>query len=308
MVWRWSGANFGPTVDRINRATPIKIGNRLYAVAGQRRTVVCIDAATGETLWIWRMKNNPRWEASTRKNYGKGVAWAKVDGRDTIYVITPGYYMVALDAETGQPIPYFGLNGIVDLHLGLGFPVEPDTGTLAYGDITSSSPPIVVNGVIVVGNSHDRGYYPSQKENVPGHIRGYDVKTGTMLWRFHVVPKPGEFGHDTWEGDSWTYTGNVSAWAPLSADPERGLVYIPTDTPTNDYYGGERGGANLYGTSIIALDVATGKRAWHFQFVHHDVWNYDTPNAPKVADVRMADGRTVPMVVQTTKQDRKSVV
>ena len=301
-AWTWSANNFGPRAQYIYRATPIYVNGTLYTVAGERRTAVAIDPETGETLWMWRMRENPRWEASTRKNYGKGVAYANVDGRDTIFLITPGYYMVALDAETGQPVPHFGMNGIVDLHLGMGdYAVDADRGILSSGDITASSPPIVVNGTIVVGNSHDRGYYPDRKENVPGHIRGYDAKTGMMKWIFHVVPKPGEFGNDTWEDGSWEYTGNVSAWAPLSADPEKGLVFIPTDTPTNDYYGGERGGQNLYGTSLIALNAETGERVWHFQMVHHDIWNYDTPNAPKVLDVEV-DGETVPIVVQTTKQ------
>jgi quinoprotein glucose dehydrogenase len=284
--WRWWAANYGPEVDYIYRGTPIKVGDRLYTVAGSRRAVVSIDATTGETLWMWRMRDNPRWEASTRKNYGKGVAHARLDGRDVIYVITPGYYLAALDAETGQPIPYFGLNGIVDLHLGMGpYPVDPDRGILDSGDITASSPPIVVNGVVVVGNSHDRGYYPEKKENVPGHVRGYDARTGRMLWRFNVLPQPGEYGHDTWEDEAWTFTGNISAWAPLSADSERGLVFIPTDTPTNDYYGGHRPGGNLFGTSLIALDVETGRRVWHFQMVHHDVWNMDNPDAPHLVDI-----------------------
>ena len=302
VAWRWRAANYGPTPDFIYRATPIYVNGTLYTVAGQRRTVVAINPATGETLWMWRMKDNQRWQASTRKNYGKSVAYAEVEGRGIIYLVTPGYYMVALDAATGQPIPYFGINGIVDLHLGLGdYPVDADRGVLDSGDITSSAPPIVVNGVIVVGNSHDRGYYPSKKENIPGHIRGYDAKTGTMKWIFHVLPQPGEFGHETWEGDSSTYIGNISAWAPLSADSERGLVFIPTDTPSNDYYGGDRLGDNLYGTSLIALDVETGERAWHFQLVHHDVWNYDNPNAPKAVDITV-DGQRIPAIVQTTKQ------
>lgn len=302
IVWRWNATNYGPSVDYIYRATPLYVDGKLYTVAGQRRTVLCIEPATGETLWMWRMKDNPRWEASVRKTYGKGVAHAVVDGRDVIYVITPGYYLVALDAETGLPIPYFGLNGIVDLHLGLGdYAVHPDRGVLDHGDITSSSPPIVVNGVIVVGNSHTQGYRPKKKENIPGHVRGYDAKTGEMLWRFNVLPQPGEHGHDTWEGDSWKYTGNISSWAPLSADSENGLVFIPTDTPTNDYYGGDRLGDNLYGTSLIALDVKTGERKWHYQMVHHDIWNFDNPDAPHVLDVEI-DGETTPIVVQATKQ------
>jgi len=302
VVWRWSAGNFGPSVDHIYRATPLYVNGKMYTVAGQRRTAVCIDPGTGETLWMWREKDNPRWEASTRKNYGKGVAYAEVNGRGVIYLVTASYYLVALDAETGHPLPYFGMNGIVDLHLGLGdYPVDPDRGTLDSGDITASSAAIVVDGVVVVGNSHDRGYYPENKENIPGHVRGYDAKTGRMLWRFHVVPKPDEFGFDTWEGDSWKYTGNISAWAPLSADSELGLVYIPTDTPTNDYYGGHRAGHNLFGTSLIAIDVKTGQRKWHFQMVHHDIWNYDTPDAPKLLDVTVG-GRRIPAIAQATKQ------
>jgi quinoprotein glucose dehydrogenase len=302
VAWRWKAANYGPSEDHIYRSTPIYVKGKLYTVAGQRRAVLCIDPATGETLWMWRMKENPRWQASSRQNYGKGVAWAEVDGRDVIYVITPGFYLVALDAETGLPLPYFGINGVVDLALGLGnYPVDPDRGVLDSGDITSSAPPIIVNGVIVVNNSHTQGYRPKKKENIPGHIRGYDAKTGTMLWIFHVLPQPGEYGHDTWEGDSWTYTGNISTWTPLAADSARGLVFLPTDCPTNDYYGGDRNGMNLFGTSLIALDVKTGKRVWHFQMVHHDIWNFDNPDAPKVLDVTI-NGKRTPIVLQATKQ------
>ena len=302
ITWRWKASNFGPTPDYVYRSTPIYVKGKLYTVAGKRRTVVCIDPGTGETLWMWRPEPNPRWADTTRQNYGKGVAYAEINGRDTIYVVTGGFYLVALDAETGRTLPYFGINGVVDLQLGLGnYPVHPDRGTMDSGDITSSAPPIIVNGVIVVGNSHKQGYRPKKKENIPGHIRGYHAKTGEMLWRFNVLPQPGEYGHDTWDGNSWSYTGNISSWPPLSADSELGFVYIPTDTPTNDYYGGDRPGDNLYGTSLIALDVKTGKKEWHFQMVHHDIWNFDNPISPKLLDV-MIDGARVPIVVQGTKQ------
>ena len=302
VVWRWKAANYGPSPDTLYRSTPIYVKGRLFTVAGKRRTALAIDPATGETLWMYREKDNPRWEASTRQNYGKGVAYARVDGRDVIYLITPGFYLHALDAETGLPIPYFGMNGVVDLALGLGnYPVDPDRGLLASGDITSSSPVIVVNGVVVVNNAHAQGYYPKRKENVPGHVRGYDAKTGKMLWIFHVVPQPGEFGNDTWEKDSWKYSGNVSTWAPLSADSELGMVYLPTDCPTNDYYGGDRHGQNLYGTSLVALDVKTGEKVWHFQVVHHDIWNFDNPTAPNLFDVTI-NGKRTPIIAQVTKQ------
>ncbi len=302
VAWRWWGANYGPTVDYIYRSTPLKIGDKLFTVAGSRRAVIAIDAATGEQLWMWRMRDNQRWAESTRQNYGKGVAYSEVDGRGTVFVITPGSYLVALDADTGDPLPYFGINGVVDLHLGMGpYPVDADRGILDSGDITSSSPPIIVNGIVVVGNSHDRGYYPEKKENVPGHVRGYDVRTGELVWRFNVLPQPGEFGHDTWENDAWTYTGNISPWAPLSADRARNLVFIPTDTPTNDYYGGHRPGGNLFGTSLIAINATSGERVWHFQMVHHDVWNMDNPDAPHLVDITV-NGRRIPAVAAVTKQ------
>ena len=155
--------------------------------------------------------------------------------------------------------------------------------------------------MIVVGNSHEQGYYQTRIENIPGDILAYDAKTGKAMWKFHVIPRPGEFGHETWESDAWKCTGDVSSWAPMSADPGRGLVYIPTNPPTIDYFGGFRPGDNLFGTSLLALDVKTGKRAWHFQMVHHDIWNFDNPNAPVLLDVTI-DGRRTPIVVETTKQ------
>jgi quinoprotein glucose dehydrogenase len=301
-MWRWSAGNFGPEPDLIYRATPLYVNGKLYTVAGHRRAAVCIDPATGETLWMFREKDSPRWRASTRKNYGKGVAFARVDGRPVIYLATPASFLWALDADTGLPLPLFGNKGVVDLHVGLGpYPLHPERGVLDWGDITTSSAPIVVNGVVVLGNSHDRGYYPENRENVPGVIRGYDAETGRMLWRFDPVPKPGEKYNETWENGSWKYTGNVSPWAPLSADSKLGLVYVPTDTPTNDYYGGSRHGQNVYGTSLLALEVETGRLRWFYQFVHHDVWNHDIPDAPHLLDITV-NGRRIPAVAQATKQ------
>jgi len=173
---------------------------------------------------------------------------------------------------------------------------------LEIGYITSSSPPIVVNGTIVVGNSHEQGYNQTRIENVPGHILAYDAATGEHKWKFNVIPQSeGEYGFETWESDAWQWTGDVSSWAPLSADLERGIVYIPTNAPTIDYYGGFRPGNNLYSTSVIALDVDTGQRVWHFQTVHHPIWNYDLPNVPILSDVTVG-GQQVPMLIQTTKQ------
>lgn len=307
-AWVWDGASFAA---QSGRATPSYINGILYTVAGPRRHVVAMDPATGETLWSYREPDTGRYQYSMRKDYGKGVTYAEVDGRGVIYMTSPAFFLTALDAITGLPLAGFGKpvplkgfppTGVVDLLADLGHPYDPDKGIdLATGYITSSSPPIVVNGVIVVGNSHEQGYNQSRNENIPGDILGYDARTGKFLWKFNVLPKPGEFGHETWENDAWKWTGDISSWAPLAADQERGIVYVPTNGATMDFYGGFRPGDNLFSTSLIALDVKTGKRLWHYQMVHHDIWNYDTPTAPILLDVKM-NGKTVPIVAQTTKQ------
>jgi quinoprotein glucose dehydrogenase len=283
----------------------------MYTVAGARRHVIAIDPRTGETIWSYREPNTERWQYSMRADYGKGVGYGVVDGKDVIYIISPGFFLTALDGETGAPLEGFGKpvpidgfpdTGVVDMLADLGHPYDPYKGLpLERGYITSSSPPIVVNGVVVVGNSAEQGYNQSRIENVPGDMLGYDARTGEFLWKFNVIPQPGEYGHETWENDAWQYTGDISSWAPLSADLELGLVYIPTNGVTIDYYGGHHPGDNLYGTSLIALDVRTGERAWHYQLVHHDIWNFDTPTAPILLDVMTDQGPTA-IVVQPTKQ------
>ncbi len=312
IAWIWRTDNFGPSVNYLSRATPSYIDGKLYTVAGSRRTVAAIDPATGETLWTYREPNTGRWERSMRASYGKGVGYGQVDGKGVIYVITPAFFLHALEAKTGQHLKNWGKSvaidgfpetGVVDLLEDLGHPYDPDYGIpREVGYITSSSPPIVVDGVVIVGNSAEQGYYQTRTENVPGDILGYSARTGEYLWQFNVIPQSErEFGFNTWENDAWKTTGDVSSWAPLSADLERGIVYIPTNPATLDYYGGFRPGDNLFGTSLIALDVKTGERLWHFQTVHHDIWNYDNPNVPILVDITV-DGEQIPAVIQTTKQ------
>ncbi len=308
VAWTWDGASFEA---QSGRSTPSYINGSLYTVAGARRHVVSIDPTTGATLWSYREPDTRRWSYSMRADYGKGVGYANIDGRDVIYIISPGFFLTALDAATGRPLEGFGgpvavegfpETGVVDLLADLGHPYDPYEGIpLERGYITASSPPIVVNDVVVVGNSAEQGYNQSRIENVPGDILGYDARTGDFLWKFNVIPQPGEYGHETWENDAWQYTGDISSWAPISADPELDIVYIPTNGVTIDYYGGHHPGDNLYGTSLIALHAATGERAWHFQMVHHDIWNYDTPTAPILLDVTTESGPT-PVVAQATKQ------
>ena len=307
-AWVWNGASFDA---QSGRSTPSYVNGKLYTVAGPRRHVIAMDAETGETLWSYREPNTFRWEYSMRKDYGKGVAYAEVDGKGVIYIISPAFFLTALDADTGAPLKGFGKpvpiegfaqTGVVDMLTDLGHDFDPYYGIpKEVGYLTSSSPPIVVNGVVVVGNSAEQGYNQSRIENVPGDILAYDAKTGAFKWKFNVIPRPGEFGHETWESDAWQYTGDVSPWAPLSADPELGLVYVATNPPTVDYYAGFSPGDNLFGTSLIALDAQTGERRWHFQLVHHDVWNYDIPTAPVLIDVQQ-NGKTIKAVAQPTKQ------
>ena len=303
------------------RATPSYVGGKLYSVAGPRRHVISMDPTNGKLLWSFVEPETYRSKYSMRAAYGKGVAYHEIDGKGVIYITTPGFFLFALDAQTGQPLANWGRpvnlgsfpkSGVVDLTedlirdwepwVNLKKQYDPNEGVpLELGYITSSSPPIVVNDVVIVGNSAEQGYHQTRRENVPGDILAYDARTGKHLWNFHVIPREGEVGHDTWENDAWRWTGDVSSWAPLSADPERGIVYVPTNSATQDMYGGARPGNNLFAESLIALDVKTGQRKWHYQMVHHDVWNYDTSTAPIVMDVNVG-GRRVPGVFQATKQ------
>jgi quinoprotein glucose dehydrogenase len=309
VAWEWNGASFNAVSGR---STPSFIDGKMFTVVGNRRHVVAIDAKTGETIWSYREPGTPRGEYSMRADYGKGVGYGEIDGRGVIYIVSPAFFLTALDADTGIPLEGFGnpvpidgfpQTGVVDLIADLGHPYDPYEGIpLETGYITSSSPPIVVNDVIIVGNSAEQGYHQSRIENVPGDILAYDARTGDFKWKFNVIPKPGEYGHETWENDAWEWTGDVSSWAPLSADPENNLVYIPTNSATIDYYGGFRPGDNLYGAALIALDTRTGERAWHFQMVKHEIWNFDNPTAPVLLNLDMPGRGQVPAVAQITKQ------
>ena len=294
IAWRWKADNFGPAPEYNLQATPLAIDGILYTTAGTRRAVVAIDGATGETLWAFRFDEGARGQAAPRRNH-RGVSyWTDGRGDERILYITPGYRLIALNARTGDPIPSFGTDGIVDLF------DELHTTRPRDGVIGASSPPMIVRNVAVVGGallaSSGRA-----RENVPGHVRGYDVRTGKRLWTFHTIPRPGEFGNETWLNDSWSYTGNTAVWAPMSADEELGYVYLPVETPTNDTYGGHRPGDNLFAESLVCLDATTGKRIWHFQFVHHGIWDYDTPAPPILLDVTV-DGKPIKAVAQVTKQ------
>jgi quinoprotein glucose dehydrogenase len=294
IAWRWKSENFGPRPDFNWEVTPLMVGGVLYFTAGARRDAIAVDASTGETLWIYRLDEGARGAQVPRTN-NRGLAyWSNGANDDRILLISPAYHLVALDAKTGRPVPGFGSDGIVDLWEGLDRKVESN-------QIGSSSPAIVVNDVVVVGAALLSGTAPKSKTNVPGYVRGYDVRTGKLLWTFHTVPQGSDYGNDTWEDDSWKYTGNTAVWAPISADLDLGYVYLPVETPTGDFYGGHRPGDNLFADSLVCLDAKTGKRIWHYQLVHHDIWDFDTASAPVLLDVTVA-GKPIKAVAQVTKQ------
>jgi quinoprotein glucose dehydrogenase len=295
IAWEWKAQNFGKRPDFNWEVTPLMVGGVLYVTAGTRRDAVAIDAATGETLWVYRLDEGAR-GALVARPQNRGLAyWSDGKGDDRILLISPGYQLIVLNAKTGIPVSAFGKNGIIDLTEGL------DRAVVKPGQIGSSSPAIVVGDTVVVGAALGAGTAPVSKTNVPGYIRGYDVRTGKRLWIFHTIAQPGEFGHETWENESWKNTGNTGAWVPLSGDEELGYVYIPVEMPTGDFYGGHRPGNNLFSDSLVCLDARTGKRIWHYQLVHHDIWDMDVSAPPILVDINVA-GRKIKAVAVVSKQ------
>jgi quinoprotein glucose dehydrogenase len=297
IAWRWTSPDHAVMAQQpqiqtwSNQATPLMIGGVLY-VSTSLSQVAAIEATTGRTLWV----HDPKiWVHGTPANFGyvhRGVAhWT--DGRDArILIGTGNAYLVALDAQRGTPITSFGDQGRVDLTEGLGRPVDRRWYTV-------TSPPLVVGELVIVGSSIQG--WPMRPDMPPGHVRAFDVRTGAQRWIFHSIPRPGQLGHDTWEGESWRRVGGVNVWTIMSADEELGYVYLPFSPAANDYYGGERHGDNLFADSLVCLEAATGRRVWHFQFVRHGLWDYDVPAAANLVDVTMG-GRRVRAVAQVTKQ------
>jgi glucose dehydrogenase len=297
IAWRFKTDNLGPRPEYQFESTPLMAKGVLYSTAGSRRAVVALDAGTGEMLWMHSENEGARGAAAPRQLSGRGLAYWS-DGRDDdrILYVTPGYRLIALNAKTGVPIAGFGQNGVVDLKL-----EDDQEMDLITGEIGLHSTPAVAKNVVIVGAAHKTGGNPKSRRNEKGYVRGYDVRTGKRLWIFHTIPLPGEFGNDTWERDSWSYTGNTGVWAQISVDEELGLAYLPVEMPTGDYYGGHRPGNGLFGESLVAVDLQTGRRKWHFQFVHHGIWDHDLPCAPILANITV-NGRAIKAVAQPSKQ------
>jgi quinoprotein glucose dehydrogenase len=293
IAWRWRADNLGPRPINNLETTPLMVGGVLYATAGIRPNVVAIDGVTGETLWMYRLDEGRRGDMAPR-SVSRGVEYWTDGKQERIIAIMRGYHMVSLDAKTGLPDPKFGRDGVVDLYEDFDQPTPND------GVISSTSPAVVVRDVVVVGAAMVGGSAPRSKENTKGYVRGFDVRTGRRLWTFHTIPQPGEFGNDTWLNDSWAYTGNTAVWSPFSADEELGYVYLPVESATGDYYGGHRPGNNLFAGSLVCLDARTGKRVWHHQLVHHDIWDYDLASPPTLINITV-NGRPIRAVAQSTK-------
>ena len=301
VAWRLKTDNFGNRPEFKLEGTPLMVGGVLYMTAGNRRAAVAVDAATGEVLWVHGEREGNRGATAPRQLSGRGLAYWS-DGKNDARVLyfTPGYQMVALDAKTGQRVPTFGKDGIVDLKLDMDQEIALDTGE-GRGEIGIHSTPVVAGDVVLVGASFREGMTVKTHNNPKGYVRGYDVRTGKRLWIFHTVPKKGEPGYDTWLNGSADVNGNTGVWTQMSVDHELGLAYLPIEDPTSDFYGGHRPGNNLYGDSIVCVDLHTGKMKWYYQQVHHPLWDMDNSSAPILADI-VVDGKPIKAIAQLSKQ------
>ena len=306
--WRWQSIDALLDLDGLReqtpeisigglQATPLMVGGVLF-LATALHQAAAVDAGTGETLWVHDPEAYLR-GVPTHAYRTRGVAYWSDDQEARIFWGTSDGYLIAVDAETGQPALGFGNEGRVDLMDGIPRARRGETDHRGRNLLGVSSPPIVARDVVVTPTIITD--YAIRREAPPGWLKGVDARTGELKWTFRTVPQEGDFGVDTWLNESWRYSGNTNVWAMLSADPELGMVYLPTGTPTGDYYGGHRLGDNLFAESLVAVDLETGERIWHFQAVHHGVWDYDFPAAPNLIDITV-DGRSVKAVAQVSKQ------
>ncbi|MGD0966198.1 MAG: PQQ-binding-like beta-propeller repeat protein [Candidatus Acidiferrales bacterium] len=300
VAWTFKTDNLGPMLESKLEGTPLMVGGVVYATAGTRRAVIALDAATGELLWMHSENEGERGDAAPRKLSGRGLAYWTSGTDSRVLYVTPGYRLLALDAKSGIPVQGFGANGIVDLKMGVEFG-EGQQIDLVKGQIGLHAAPVVVRDEILVGSAFEDGNTPKTHNNTKGLVRAFDVRTGKLLWTFRTIPKPGEFGNDTWLDGSWATNGNTGVWAQISVDEDLGIAYLPVELPTGDHYGGHRPGNGLFGESLVAVDLKTGQRKWHYQLVHHGLWDMDIPAAPVLTDITV-NGQKIKAVAQPTKQ------
>ena len=301
VAWRFKTDSLGPRPEYKLEGTPLMVKGVIYATAGTRRSVVALDAKTGELLWAQSIREGQRAAIAPRQLSGRGLSyWTDGKGDDRVIFVTTGYRLMELNAKTGAPISGFGTAGLVDLKIGAvtGFNKQIDLET---GEIGVHATPTVVKDVVIVGSSFKEGTQPVTHNNTKGLVRAFDVKTGKKLWQFNTIPRPGEFGNDTWLNDSAETNGNTGVWTQITVDEELGLVYLPVEDPTSDQYGGHRPGNNLFADSLVCVDLKTGLRKWHFQVAHHPIWDYDLSSAPILADITV-NGKAIKAVALPSKE------
>src|SRR6195256_2081805 len=301
VAWRFKTDNLGTRPEFKLEGTPLAIRGVLYTTAGTRRSVIALDGRTGELIWSHSYREGNRAAIAPRQLSGRGVSyWTDGKGDERILYVTTGYRLIALNAKNGSMVPSFGDAGVVDLKKGAvtgkGQQIEMETG-----EIGLHSTPTIVGNVVLIGSSFKEGMTVATHNNTKGLVRAFDVKTGKLLWTFNTIPRPGEFGNDTWENESWATNGNAGVWTQITADEELGLVYLPVEDPTSDQYGGHRPGNNLFGDTLVCVDVKTGQRKWPFQGAHHPIWDYDLSSAPILADITV-NGRAIKAVALPSKE------
>ena len=301
VAWRFKTDNLGTRPEFKLEGTPLMVGGVLYTTGGTRRSVVALDARSGELLWTHRYPEGPRGANAPRQLSGRGVSyWTDGKGDDRVLYVTPGYRLIALNAKTGALVPSFGKGGVVDLKVGVvygnGQPIDLETG-----EIGLHSTPTVVRDTVIIGSSMKEGMTITTHNNTKGLVRAFDARTGKLQWTFNTIPRPGEVGNDTWLNGSWAVNGNTGVWTQITVDEELGLVYLPVESPSSDYYGARRPGNNLFGESLVCVDLKTGQRKWHFQLVHHPIWDHDISSAPILLDATI-DGKPRKLVAQPSKQ------
>jgi glucose dehydrogenase len=301
VAWRFKTDNFGPFPEFKLEGTPLMIKGVLYTTAGSRRSVVALDAKTGEVIWSHSLREGKRAAVAPRQLSGRGVSyWTDGKGDERVIYITTGYRLVELNAKTGSLIDSFGTHGIVDLKVGVVKGVNQQID-LETGEIGVHSTPAVARDMVILGSAFREGATVETHNNTKGLVRAFDVRTGKKVWQFNTIPGAGDFGNESWEKDSWAVNGNVGVWNQITVDEDLGLAYLPVETPSSDYYGGHRPGNNLFAESLVCLDIKTGQRKWHFQLVHHPLWNFDMSAAPILADITVG-GRAIKAVAVPSKQ------
>src|ERR1700687_5761538 len=307
VAWRFKTDSIGNRPEYKLEGTPLMVNGVVYATAGSRRAAIALDAVTGELLWVHGEHEGERGGAAPRQLSGRGLAYWSDGKQERIFYITPGFRLIGLDAKTGVLIPSFGKGGVVDLKLDDDQAISawnakgewvPD---LTTGEIGIQSAPVVAKDTILVGAAFREGMTPKSMRNNKGYVRGFDVRSGKRLWIFHTIPMKGEVGYDTWDKGSAEYTGNTGVWTQISVDEQLGLVYLPVESPSSDFYGGHRPGNNLFGESIVCVDLKTGHKKWHYQIVHHPIWDYDLSSPPILADITV-NGRPIKAVALPSKE------